>query len=149
MSENWQDWDSEDYLNFLEEFYTMQLNLAIAITVQDDDVYTIAVFDKLATPAVYLKAEYAKWKIKKGGKEAKGVLITHPRERSKPTKPMSPTPQPERWKQTKTEGTLWMSERDATADELSAARDPNLKNTWYMEPREGYEFGAIFKKEAK
>lgn len=72
MSESWQDWRDPQFIDFLESFYGMQINtvLRIVANVVNNDAYfkqmstelTIAVFEKVAPPAVYLKAEYERWR---------------------------------------------------------------------------------------
>lgn len=143
MSENRQDWDSKDYQAFLEHFYRMQLKIAMRVTkdsmLDDFTALTIAVFDKLATPAVYLKAEYAKWKGKRGDDK-----FTDAHSTERPTKSKADTD--ERWKVSPKNATiLWCSERDATEEEMviAVSKDSSI---WYMKAREGYQYGAIFKK---
>lgn len=137
MSESWQNWDSPEYIEFLDLFYKMQLDIAfkVASNVSEADFYTVAlkVFEKVAPPAVYLKAEYEKWRKK----QEKDAIPER-----EPVTPKSKTV----WKPTKTEGTEWCSERDADPLDVGKAKDKAFVNMWYMPPREGYQFGAIFRK---
>lgn len=139
MSESWQDWDSAEYMEFLERFYGMQLTLAQKVakdTLEVDFVATtLAVFDKIAPPAVYLKAEYVKWRKAKGGKPTT----------TKET-PFVEPPTQDKWKPTKTKGTYRCSERDATDEELAKAKDVKDRSMWYSPPGEGYRWGLVFKK---
>ena len=62
----WQDWHDPRFLEFLEKFYGFQLDLARKIAqtsaTYNMDVATVAVFEKIAPPAVYLKPYYETWK---------------------------------------------------------------------------------------
>ena len=146
----WQDWDDVDYIDYLERYYGMQFTNAQKILksamMEESEALLIAVFNKIASPSVYLQPHFKKHMIDKNKTnppihERQPTPTTNvPERRSMPDKDEG------RWKLTKTKGTLWMSERDASEEEVMRAMDPNSKDTWYMPPKDGYQFGAVFKK---
>ena len=60
----WQNWDNKDYTDYLERYYGMQLTLARTIVkdamIDDFAALTIAVFNKIASPSVYLQPHFKK-----------------------------------------------------------------------------------------
>lgn len=69
MLGDWQKWDDKDYTDFLEWYYGPKLALAQVIAGAFGDVALIAVFNRIASPSVYLENEYEAWK-KKDDREA-------------------------------------------------------------------------------
>jgi hypothetical protein len=153
MSESWQDWRDPQFLAFLTAFYQRQLEIAGDIAHKWPDPYVIAVFEKVAPPAVYLKAEYDRWLH---GSNEKTIIEQGAKLFTKPKVPIPSTPQPkatkdDRWQPTgKNPAIEWCKEQDATEKEMQDAMDPETKHTWYLPARNGYRYGSIFRrKEAK
>jgi hypothetical protein len=134
----WQNFEDVKYVKYLDRYYKRQLNIAynVADKVDNDSFLTVAmaVFNKIASPSVYLQPHFKAW-LEKQDKDA----IPEPQ----------PTPKTDiRWKPTNKDpkGKEWCSEKDATEEEMIRALDPNDRDMWYMKPREGYQYGAIFRK---
>ena len=154
----WQDWDDIDYIDYLERYYGMQLTLARTIVkdamIDDFGALTIAVFNKIASPSVYLQPHFKAHMAKKNNANLKAIPVRDevttvegnkvysPRGLEKPI----PTPQPDKWKPTRTPGTLMCSERDVTDEELADAKANKDGMMWYIPPGDGYRWGLVFKK---
>jgi hypothetical protein len=137
MSESWQDWRDPAFREFLDAFYKEQLRIAgvIADNVKPSEHYAVmlAVFEKVAPPAVYLKAEYDAW-----------------RKREKVVKPIkdkleeitSKTP----WRDSKNNPAIeWCPAQEALASDVDKA-EKKEDNMWYLPPRNGYAHGSIFRR---
>ena len=67
---SWQKWSDVRFREFLKEYYGDMIELAKEITKGESGSLKVAVFDKIATPAVYLKPFYDAWLKKREAKEA-------------------------------------------------------------------------------
>jgi hypothetical protein len=119
MSESWQDWSDPQFHEFLTQFYGNQILFARSVVknavpkaVDSFIPLTVAVFEKVAPPAVYLKAEYDRWLHDDTGlvseAEAKAARETSP----------PPTPQPKTKKGIVEAEEVYASEGDWAISEL-------------------------------
>jgi hypothetical protein len=134
----WMDWDDPVFHIFLEDFYKRLLQTAHSTANEaypnDFVAYTVAIFDKVAPPAVYLQHEYNKWRESK-------------RKEKRATEPKPKPEKDDRWQPTNKNPSIeWCKEQDATEEEMIRAMDPNDKSVWYLPPTGNYKYGSIFRR---